>query len=179
LHETPLTGVYNEWADLRSWESAYQFVNEAFGIMAYEDVQPDVISVTPVNYTGVDGADLRGYLAMPEDGWQRPLPAVIIVPDWDGVNAYEQERATALAKLGYVAFAADIFGANLQEDLDFPLRIELVTNYSTNPELYVSRIQSAIDQVKMLDSDVAMDEIALVGYCFGGSVRVCLLHHVI
>jgi dienelactone hydrolase len=36
-----------------------------------------------------------------------------MVPDWDGVNAYKQERATALAELGYVAFAADIFGALL------------------------------------------------------------------
>lgn len=172
MHETPRTDRYNEWADLRSWESAYHFVNEAFGITAYEKTQPDAASVTPVNYTGVDGAALRGYLAMPADGWQRPLPAVIIVPDWDGVNTYEQERATALAELGYVAFAADIFGADLQEDLDIPLRIELVTNYSTNPDLYVSRIQSAIDQVKMLDSDVAIDEIAIIGYCFGGSVRV-------
>jgi hypothetical protein len=28
--------------------------------------------------------------------------------DWDGVNEYEKKRATMLAKLGYVAFAADV-----------------------------------------------------------------------
>jgi cephalosporin-C deacetylase-like acetyl esterase len=165
---------------MRSWETAHKFVLEAFGIMEFEafkfsafrDAESEATSVVAVDYNGTDGAQLRGYLAMPEGKWERPLPAVVIIPDWDGVNAYEKERALALAELGYVAFAADIFGLDKQEDLEIPERIELTGIYRTNPELYISRIQSAIDQVKMLDSDVAMDEIAIVGYCFGGSVSI-------
>jgi dienelactone hydrolase len=45
---------------------------------------------------------------MPSDEWMRPHPVVVIFPDWDGVNAYEKKRATMLAEMGYVAFAADI-----------------------------------------------------------------------
>ena len=37
-----------------------------------------------------------------------PLPAVIILLDWDDENTYEKLRATLLAMHGYVAFAADI-----------------------------------------------------------------------
>lgn len=107
---------------------------------------------------------------MPTSKWQRPLPAVVILPDWDGVNGYEQERATALAKLGYVAFAADIFGADKQFVASFPDRISNVTYFRTNPDAYISRIQSAIDQVKTLDADVLPEEIAIIGYCFGGTV---------
>jgi len=160
---------YNEWADLRSWQSAGHFILEAFGIIELTSAQPDEVDVTPVNYTGVDGKELMGYLAMPSAEWQRPLPAVVVFPDWDGVNMYEKERAAALAAEGYVAFAADIYGADMQELVETQDKIEAVTKYRTDPELYVSRMQDAIDQVKALTDDVDSDEIAIIGYCFGGS----------
>jgi hypothetical protein len=38
--------------------------------------------------------------------------------------------------------------------------------------LFFSRIQDAIDQVKLLTDDVNSEEIAIIGYCFGGSAVV-------
>ncbi|MDP6179833.1 MAG: hypothetical protein QGG48_08085, partial [Desulfatiglandales bacterium] len=35
---------------------------------------------------------------------------VLIVHDWDGLTGYEVKRAEMLAKLGYDAFAIDLFG---------------------------------------------------------------------
>ena len=158
---------YNPWADQRSWESAGFFILEAFGLLEYESAKPEQVSVTTIDYVDeTDGNELQSYLAMPNDSWQRPLPAVVIFPDWDGVNLYEQERATALADLGYVALAADIYGKDLHEVPDINDRIEQVTLYRSNPDLYLSRMQKAIDQVKALD-DVDSDEIAIIGYCFG------------
>jgi dienelactone hydrolase len=163
---------YDEFVDMRTWESAGSFVLEAFGIAPHEGTLPSMASVVPVDYTGsMDNAALRGYLAMPDDSWAGPLSAVVVLPDWDGVNAYEQERVTALAELGYVAMAADIFGADKQENIEIPERIELVTKFSTNPDLYVARINDAIDQLKMVEG-VDPNEIGLVGYCFGGSVSL-------
>jgi dienelactone hydrolase len=106
---------------------------------------------------------------MPGAEFERPLPAVVIFPDWDGVNQYEKERATLLAAEGYVAFAADIYGADQQELVDIQDKIDAVTKYRTDPELYISRMQNAIDQVKELTGDVNVDELAIIGYCFGGS----------
>lgn len=157
---------------MRSWESAHEFVSEAFGLTQYQSAQPDSFdSVMAVEYNDTDGTQLKGWLAMPDSEiWGSPAPAVVILPDWDGVNDYEKERAVALAELGYVAFAADIYGADKQDLPNIPDRIAEVTFYSTNPDVYFSRIQSAIDQVKMMDSDVFPEEIALIGYCFGGTV---------
>jgi len=95
---------YNEWADMRSWDSMVVFLKEAFGEIVYESSPPNMTSVEAVNYTDVDGTELRSYIAMPGDEWQRPRPAVVIIPDWDGNNMYEQQRATLLAESGYGAW---------------------------------------------------------------------------
>ena len=156
---------YNEWADERSWESMRGFLQEAFGEVAFDGMEPEATKVTALNYTDVDGAELRGYLSLPNS---TPAIPVIILPDWDGVNEYEQLRATLLAESGYVGFAADIFGKDLQEDLSFDQRVNLTTTYRSNSTLFVQRIQRAIEEVKMMP-EVDSSKIGLIGYCFGGT----------
>lgn len=146
---------------------------EIFGFTSLESAKPSNITTSPVDYVDeTDGKALRGHLALPTDGWTRPLPAVVILPDWDGANTYEQERATALAELGYVAMVADIYGADLQYVESMDERMGLVVQYASNPDLFFSRIQKAIDQIKLLEDDVDIKEIAIAGYCFGGSVSL-------
>ncbi|MBS1222762.1 MAG: dienelactone hydrolase, partial [Proteobacteria bacterium] len=52
---------------------------------------------------------LVGYLATPKDA-KGPLPGVLVVHEWKGLDDYAKRRADQLAELGYVAFAADIYG---------------------------------------------------------------------
>jgi len=73
-----------------------------------------------------------------------------------------------LSDLGYAAFAADIFGADLQDNLDINTRINLTTSYRTNQALFVQRIERAIAQVQTYDF-VDPDNVAVIGYCFGGT----------
>jgi dienelactone hydrolase len=159
---------YNEWADRRSWESMTSFLQELFGEVPFDGMEPEEIDVDPIDYTDVDGAKLRGYLSLPENDSGVPSPAVVILPDWDGVNEYEQKRATLLAESGYVAFAADIFGKDLQTNLTMDQRINLTTTYRSDPDLFTQRIQRAIDEVKQMP-EVDSDKIGLIGYCFGGT----------
>jgi len=84
------------------------------------------------------------------------------------VNEYEKQRATLLAELGYVAFAADIYGADLQENLDFETRLNLTGTYRGNPTLYVQRIARAIEVAQGLPG-ADPDNVAVIGYCFGGT----------
>lgn len=89
--------------------------------------------------------------------------------DWDGVNQYEKQRAALLADAGYVAFAADIYGADLQDDLPMNIRAQQATLYrSENVTLFISRMQTAVERVKSYDF-VDPDNIAIIGYCFGGT----------
>jgi dienelactone hydrolase len=99
---------YDPWADMRSWESMHHFLRETFHEIEFTSNTPKEFQVQTVPYEDVDGTRMQGYLAMPSAEWTRPLPAVVIIPDWDGVNAYEKQRATMLADMGYVTFAADI-----------------------------------------------------------------------
>jgi len=78
----------------------------------------------------------------------------VIVPDWDGANEYELERAVLTAQHNkddagkqYIAMVADIYGVNYTTVEDFPKRIELSTLYRNDPTLFVSRIQAAINKV--------------------------------
>src|SRR5215211_8037220 len=52
---------------------------------------------------------LKGFLAY-DDASTDKRPAVIVVPEWWGLNDYVKRRAQDVAKLGYVAFAADMYG---------------------------------------------------------------------
>jgi dienelactone hydrolase len=159
---------YNEWADRRSWESMQGFLKEAFGEEPFDGMKPASTNVTSVDYTDVDGAELRGYVSVPSSNYETPAPAVVILPDWDGNNEYEKLRATMLSESGYVAFAADIFGKDLQEDLAIEQRINLTTTYRSNSTLFVQRIQRAIEEAKKMP-EVDETRIGIIGYCFGGT----------
>lgn len=69
---------------------------------------------------------------------------------------------------GFVGFAADIYGSDLQTVSNITLRRELATFYRSNPDVFSSRIAAAINYVKSLDN-VDTDNVALFGYCFGGT----------
>ncbi len=56
---------------------------------------------------------LEGYLAW-DDAKKAKQPGVLIVHEWTGINDHMKQRAEMLAKLGYVAFAADIYGKGIR-----------------------------------------------------------------
>src|SRR5436190_24124816 len=55
------------------------------------------------------GTTLKGFLAW-DDAVQGKRPGVLVVHEWWGLNDYARHRAEQLAGLGYVAFAADMYG---------------------------------------------------------------------
>ena len=67
-----------------------------------------VIKTKVIEYKQGDTV-LEGYLAW-DDAKRGKMPGVLIVHEWTGLGPYVKKRAEALAKLGYVAFAADIYG---------------------------------------------------------------------
>src|SRR4051794_14047848 len=70
---------------------------------------PAAVKTQTVKYTH-GGVTFQGHLAW-DDTAQGKRPGVLVVHEWWGLNDYAKQRAEQLAKLGYVAFACDMYGA--------------------------------------------------------------------
>jgi dienelactone hydrolase len=102
------------------------------------------------------------------EGDQRPV--VFILPDWDGLNQYELERAHLIVRdLGYVAVGVDVYGAQFAEVPEVSKRIELVTRLLQQPSLFLGRVRAAIDVARDQVSFLDASRIAIYGYCLGGT----------
>jgi len=123
--------------------------------------------VKPIEYK--DGqTTLEGQIAYPDQETKKP--AVLIVHDWNGIDAYEIRRTNEVAQLGYVAFAADIYGKGIHPNGPQECAAEAGKYYGNNA-LLRSRIKAAIDTIKK-DPRVDKDKIAIIGYCFGGMCAI-------
>jgi len=94
-------------------------------------------------------------------------PAVLIVPDWNGRDEYENRRALQLAQLGYVGFAVDIYGnGTVGQSQDENRRLMLP--FLQNRTLLLSRLQAALRFIQSYTLFVDNTKVAAMGYCFGG-----------
>lgn len=115
----------------------------------------------------VDGDTLICYLAY-NDTIKGKRPAILVIPEWWGINEYPRKRARMLAQLGYVAMAVDMFGK--AKVADSPSQAMAYSGpFYKNPQKAKIRIDSAIAKLKTFDV-VDPDKIGAIGYCFGGGV---------
>lgn len=110
---------------------------------------------------------LKGYLAY-DPAIEEPRPGVLVVHEWWGLNDYARRRARELAQLGYVAFAADMYGGGRATE-DPERAGELAGSVEENPALTKARFMAALDVLRGHDVTDA-SQIAAIGYCFGGTV---------
>ena len=109
---------------------------------------------------------LQGYLTY-DDAMAGPRPGVLIVHQWKGLTDYERKRAEMLAKLGYVAFAADIYGKGVRPK-DTAEAGALAGKYKNDRALLRKRVNAGLEQLKKSPS-VDAANLAAIGYCFGGT----------
>jgi dienelactone hydrolase len=119
-----------------------------------------------VEYTS-GGAALKGYIAY-DNSMKGKRPAVVVVHEWWGVTEYPKMRADMLAKLGYVAFAVDMYGDG--KIADNPADAQKYAGESTKDfSALKGKFSAAIDLLKK-NEFVDPDKIAAIGYCYGGGV---------
>lgn len=116
---------------------------------------------------------LRGHLYW-DDEIDGKRPGVLVVHEWWGLNDYAKERARTLAELGFVAFAADMYGdqrvtEHAQEAAGWMKQI------TANIEAWQRRALLGLEQLR---ADPAVDgqRLAAVGYCFGGATVMQLAY---
>ncbi|MBF0490737.1 MAG: dienelactone hydrolase family protein [Candidatus Omnitrophica bacterium] len=109
---------------------------------------------------------LEGYLSY-DDSFTGKRPGVLVVHEWKGLNDYAKMRADMLAKLGYVAFAADIYGKGIR-----PQTIkdagEQAGRYKGDRSLLRQRVVAGVEELKR-QGNVDTKKLAAIGYCFGGT----------
>jgi len=120
-----------------------------------------------VVYAGADGVMQKGYVAYNKN-MKGKRPAVVVVHEWWGSNAYVRMRADMLAKLGYIAIAVDMYGDGKQ-GANPGEATALATPFYKDPQLGKSRLEAALTKIKSYPETDAT-KIAAIGYCFGGSM---------
>lgn len=124
-----------------------------------------VLHSEAVEYRDGD-AIMEGYLVY-DDAVAGKRPGVLVVHEWMGLGPYAKGRAEQLAKLGYVAFAADIFGKGLRPK-DAKEASQFSGKYKSDRKLLRSRVNAAFD-VLIKQKLVDTKKTAAIGYCFGGT----------
>jgi dienelactone hydrolase len=126
------------------------------------------VQTKEVTYTH-DGKTYKGHLAW-DDAAQGKRPGVLVLHEWWGLDDYAKKRAEQLAGMGYVAFAADMYGdgkvAKHPEDAK-----KFAGEVRANVESWRGRALAALDVLKK-DEHVDPSKLAAIGYCFGGSTAL-------
>ena len=116
---------------------------------------------------------LEGHLAW-DDSFTGKRPGVLVVHEWWGLNDYAKWRADELAKLGYVAFALDMYGKGK------------TTAHPEEAGTWAGALQKNVPQwqtrakagLTVLNDHTLVDSnrVAAIGYCFGGATVMALAY---
>ena len=115
------------------------------------------------------GDTLQGYLAY-DDSFKGKRPGVLVAHQWLGLTDYEKGRARMLAKMGYVAFALDIYGKG-KKPKNRDEAGKLSGQYKANRPLWRNRARAAVITLRK-QPNVDVKRLAIIGYCFGGGTAL-------
>lgn len=131
----------------------------------------EVVSKT-IDYRDGD-AELRGHLYY-DNSIEGKRPGVLVVHEWWGLNDYAKKRAEMLAELGYVAFAADMYG-DQKVTLHAKEAVSWMIQITNNIDAWQKRVSlglEAMNNFHLTDPD----KTAAIGYCFGGATVMQLAY---
>jgi dienelactone hydrolase len=109
---------------------------------------------------------LEGFVAY-DDANDKPRPGVLVIHDWTGLQDYARRRTTMLAELGYVAFAADVYGKGVRPVDPKECAVQAGT-YKSDLPLLRRRVLLGLGELKK-NPRVDAKKLAAIGYCFGGT----------
>ena len=114
-------------------------------------------------------ATLEGYWAAAQCG-EGPAPVVMVVHQWMGPGDYEKARADMLAKECYNAFVVDMYGQGVRPGNKTEAGAQAAL-YKNNPALARGRLGAALDYARRR-ADADPSRVAVIGYCFGGTMAL-------
>ncbi len=109
---------------------------------------------------------LSGYLVV-DTSKSGKRPGILICHAWKGLGKHEKDTAERLARLGYVAFALDIYGKGVRAESAKEARA-LSSKYKSNRDLLRRRVNAGLARLKEFEQ-VDPAKTAAIGFCFGGT----------
>ncbi len=135
-------------------------------ILTQAPTENDGVSAEMVTYGNLEGEAIAGYLASPQNS-DRPLPGIIVIHEWWGLNDNIKAMTRKIAELGYTALAVDMYGGEAAETPEKAR--ELVTEAINNRDRLQENLTLAYEY---LDQEKNAPTIASIGWCFGGSLSL-------
>ncbi len=113
-------------------------------------------------YADLDNELVYGHFAFPAD-MVEPLPAIIIIHEWWGLNDNVRAMADRLAGEGYIVLAVDLYGGEVAES---PAGArQLMLSVVENPDQASENIRKAYEFV---NTAAGAPKVGSLGWCFGG-----------
>lgn len=129
--------------------------------------EPDApVDTQTVSYAKVNGNEINGYLAQPQDA-PDDLPGIIVIHEWWGLNENVKMMTRRLAAEGYSALAVDLYNGRVA---DTP---ENARSYMSDA---MQNMGAATENLKAayqyLNDQHNAAEVGTIGWCFGGGMSL-------
>jgi len=124
-----------------------------------------------VVYAQVGGQPVHGYLARPKSA-KGPLPGLIVIHEWWGLNDNIRQMTKRLAGEGYTALAVDLYGGQTADKPDAAMQLMQKVMKDMGPGE-----QNVRAAYQYLETQQKAPKIGVIGWCFGGgwSLQTALL----
>lgn len=123
-----------------------------------------MIQTTQLTYSDKQQS-YEGVIAF-DDAIKGKRPVVLVSHTWVGQSQFEEDKAKELAKLGYLAFAIDVFGQGRRAKNADEAEALMNEMLEDRQEL-LNRILLAVDTIK--ENEMAdTKKMGAIGFCFGG-----------
>ena len=133
---------------------------ESSGAAEKAPARPVISETLP--YAEIEDQLVYGYFVAPSDMFE-PLPAVIMIHEWWGLNDNIRSMADLLAGEGYIVLAVDLYRGSTAKDAAEAR--QLMLSVVENPAQADENLKSAYEFV----TEVAgAPGVASLGWCFGG-----------
>ncbi len=119
-------------------------------------------------YGATDERNFVGFFAMPEQVVE-PLPGIVLVHEWWGLNDNIRERASELARTGYAVLAVDLYDSQVTDDPD--VAGELMREVNADRPTSLDNIGQAIDYLRAY---ALAPRVAVIGLGLGGELALAV-----
>jgi carboxymethylenebutenolidase len=104
----------------------------------------------------------KAYLSLPDNA-KAPLPGIVVIHEWWGLNDHVRHWTDRLAAEGYAALAVDLYGGVVATTPD-----EAMAAIKKVDDAEALKIMRAGHKFLVEDSRVRATRTASIGWCFGG-----------